>query len=246
MKTFGLGERVVLSMIDHLHNKNHKVYLNNYFTSIPLLEHLKNVGVCACGTIKANRKFLPTHLKQDKTMQRGDFDYRATNDIVSHNWIDNKPVTVVSNFHGTDRAKFSRKLRDGSKKIFDCPLAIKGYNMYMGGVDLADFYCAANRRSRKSPKWWHRIFWGLLDRILANSFVVFKKLTHENMTMLTYRRHVLQGLITLAKPPTVGRLISNTTSSDSQSVPKRRKSNYSVNKTIRLENLGCHWVIYVS
>ena len=54
MKTFGSGEQVVLSMIDHLHNKNHEVYLNNYFTSIPLLEHLKNVGVRACGTIKRN------------------------------------------------------------------------------------------------------------------------------------------------------------------------------------------------
>ena len=54
----------------------------NYFTSIPLLEHLKNVGVCACGTIKANRKFSPTHPKQDKTMQRGYFDYRVANDIV--------------------------------------------------------------------------------------------------------------------------------------------------------------------
>ena len=82
MKSFGLGERVVLSMVDHLHNKNHEVYLDNYYTSIPLLEHLKNVGVRACGTIKPNRKFLPTHLKQAKTMQRGYFDYRTANNIV--------------------------------------------------------------------------------------------------------------------------------------------------------------------
>ena len=85
MKPFGLGEHVVLSMVDHLHNKNHEVYLDNYFTSIPLLEHLKSVGVGPCGTIKANRKFLATHLKQDKTMQRGDFDYRVANDIVFYN-----------------------------------------------------------------------------------------------------------------------------------------------------------------
>ena len=89
-------------------------------------------------------------------------------------------------------------------------------------------------------------FFGLLDRTLANSFVVFKELTHENMTMLTYRRHAVQSLITLAKPPKVGRPTSNTTSLDSQNVPKKRKSNYSVNKSIRLKNLGCHWVIYVS
>ena len=83
----------------------------------------------------------------------------------------------------------------------------------------------------------------LLDRTLANNFVVSKNLTHENMSMLTYRRHVMQSLITLAKPPKVGRLISNTTSSDSQSVPKSCKSNYSLNGSICLEHLGCHWVI---
>ena len=30
MKCFGLGKRVVLSMVDHLHNRNHKVYVENY------------------------------------------------------------------------------------------------------------------------------------------------------------------------------------------------------------------------
>ena len=57
MKSLGLGEHVVLSMVDHLCNKNHEMYLDNYFTSIPLPEHLKNVGVNGCCTIKANRKF---------------------------------------------------------------------------------------------------------------------------------------------------------------------------------------------
>ena len=66
------------------------------------------------------------------------------------------------------------------------------------------------------------------------------------MTMLTYRRHAMQSLITNAKPPKVGRPISNTTFLDSQNFPKRHKSNYSVHKSIRLENLGCHWMIYVS
>ena len=45
--------------------------------------------------------------------------------------MDNKPVTIVPNFHGTDTSNVSRRLRDGSKKKFDCPLAVKEYNMYM-------------------------------------------------------------------------------------------------------------------
>ena len=108
---------------------------------------MKSVGVHACDTIKANRTFLTTLLKQDKTMQRDDFDYRVANDIVFYKWMDNKPITAVSNFHGTDTAKVSRRLRDNSKKEFDCPLAAKEYNMYMAGVNLADFRCAVNGRT---------------------------------------------------------------------------------------------------
>ena len=66
------------------------------------------------------------------------------------------------------------------------------------------------------------------------------------MTILTHQIHVVQSLIILAKPPKVGCPVSNTTASTSQSVQKRCKSNYSVNKSIRLENFGCHWVIYAS
>ena len=125
-------------------------------------------------------------------MQSGDFDYRVSNDIVFYKWMINKPVTVVSNFHGTNTAKVSRRLRKGSRKEFDCPLAVKEYNMYMGEVNLTDFCCAVSGHSRKSPKWWHHIFFGLLDRTLATSFVVLKKLTHENMTTLPRLRKVFQ------------------------------------------------------
>ena len=44
--------------------------------------------------------------------------------------------------------------------------------------------------------------------------------------MLTYRRHVVQSLITLPKPSKVGRPISNTTASVSLTLSERFKSNY--------------------
>ena len=67
---------MVLSIESQLHKK-HEVYFSNYLISIPLLKHLKNVGVRACVTIKANRKFLPTYLKQGKARLESDFDCRV-------------------------------------------------------------------------------------------------------------------------------------------------------------------------
>ena len=202
---------------------------------------MKNVGVRACGTIRANRKFVPKNLQRDKAMVRGDYDHRVANGIAYFKWMDSKPVTVVSNFHGTGSTNIMRRLGDSSKKEFKCPLAVKEYNMYMGGVDQADFKCAVNGRNRKSTKWWHRIFFGLLDRTLANSFIVYKKVGKENLSMLTFRRLFVQALMTLSKPPKVGRPLG---SSPLPASKKRRKSEYSVAKSICLENRGCHWLIF--
>ena len=56
-------------------------------------------------------------MKDDKELNRGDFDYRILNqDIAVYKWIDNKAVNVISNFYGTERDEISRTQKDGSKK----------------------------------------------------------------------------------------------------------------------------------
>ena len=122
-----------------LHNKNHLVYFDNYFTSVPLLEYLKENGVDACGTVRAVRKALPVGL-------------------ILFKWQDNKPVLVLSNFHGAEMSSVHRTQKDGSKLELPCPVAVRDYNENMGGVDKADMLCAVQGLNRKSKKWWHRLF----------------------------------------------------------------------------------------
>ena len=74
----GLGEQVIKTMTMDLHDKNHQVYFDNYFTSVPLLEYLKENGVDACGTVRAVRKALPVGLESD--LDRGEADYRVSKD----------------------------------------------------------------------------------------------------------------------------------------------------------------------
>ena len=62
---FGLGESVVLSLCKSLENTNCFVYFDNCFTSPTLIAKLLDKGIYAVGTVKANRKHMPT-LKNDK------------------------------------------------------------------------------------------------------------------------------------------------------------------------------------
>lgn len=237
---FGLGEKVVQTMTDDLFNKNHEVYFDNYFTSVPLMEYLKVKGVHAAGTIRTNRKGLPVGLDED--LDRGESDFRVSKDgLVLFKWEDNKSVFVLSNFHGTKISSVQRTQKDGSKAVFPCPDAVVDYNKHMGGVDKADMLCAVQGLSRKSKKWWHRIFFGIVDRTIVNALIAYSKLEGQSMSVLDYKRAVAQALITCATPVKVGRPRST------PSLPgptKRRKGGPSVSKEIRLQNRGVHWVTY--
>ena len=56
-----------------------------------------------------------------------------------------------------------RKNKDGPRTVVSCPLPVKIYNEKMGGVDLADCKRQVYSCSRKSKKWWHRLFYFFLD-----------------------------------------------------------------------------------
>ena len=62
-----------------LHDKNHQVYFDNYFTSTPLLEYLKENGVDACGTV---RKALPVGLESDLDQGKADSSVQGWTCIV--------------------------------------------------------------------------------------------------------------------------------------------------------------------
>ena len=175
-----------------------------------------------------------------KYLDRGECDHRVSKDgLAVFKWQDNKPVFVLSNFHGTDIASVKRTQKDGSKLPFPCPTAIVDYSKFMGGVDKADMLCAVQGLSRKSKKWWHRIFFWIIDRTVVNAQVTFSKLEKRPISVLDFRRAVTKAFVTRATPPKVGRPRLTT-----PVPPKRRKSGHSVSKDIRLQNLGAHWVTY--
>ena len=86
---FGLGESVVAHFTLDLLQKNHHVYFDNYFSSVPLMEYLKTKNVFACATIKSNRKYLPNNLTTDKVINRCNSDYRDSVKklCISNGWI---------------------------------------------------------------------------------------------------------------------------------------------------------------
>ena len=58
----GLAHRVVMDLMQRYLGKGHKLFVDNFYTSIPLFSDLLNHGTFAAGTMVSNRKHFPQDL----------------------------------------------------------------------------------------------------------------------------------------------------------------------------------------
>ena len=77
------------------------------------------------------------------------------------------------------------------KKSTPCPSMIVDYNQNMGGVDLTDQYLSYYYlTTKRSLKWWKKVFWRLIDICVLNSWVIYP----SNFPDSTVNTHKLPGL----------------------------------------------------
>ena len=65
----GLGGNVVQKLVDDIKGTFRCVYMDNFFSGVPLYLDLLENNIYACGTIRSNRKCFPQDLKP--TLQSG-------------------------------------------------------------------------------------------------------------------------------------------------------------------------------
>ena len=86
--------------------------------------------------------------------------------------------------------------KDGTNTEIFCAEVLAEYKM-MGGVDRFDQLQERCALGRRSVKWWHRIFYFLVDVAIVNSFVLWKINKRENgqQDQHTYRIRLARQLI---------------------------------------------------
>lgn len=137
-------------------------------------------------------------------------------------------VHLVSNFHGNQETTVSQKKW----------IQVRHYMPYVKADRLRALYYI----DQKSSKWWHRLFWGLLDIKFVNSYV-FHGFIMEQTTVKDFRYSVTQGLMTM-KDASQKRKTSADNSTKSGPL-KKRKSDYSTMKDVRMDNGDLHWSTFV-
>ena len=183
--------KVCLTLPTHA---NHKLFIDNWFTTLDLLLYLKERGIMSCGTVRANRLH-GCPLKSNKELNksgRGSLDYRSdvNSGVIVAKWLDNKPVHIASNFVGVEpMGSVERWCQKAKKrKKVQCPNMILMYNSGMGGVDLADMLIALYRIKVKTRRWYQKIFWHCIDIAKVNAWLLYRR--HSNQTKVPKRKQL--------------------------------------------------------
>ena len=174
-----ITERIPATLMQNYLNKGHHLFIDNYYTSIPLVEYFSRNGTYVTGTIRENRKQFPGDLKQ-VVLEKGEaaFYQHADKIITKYRGVKDssskKPkfVYVLSTTNGTSDGVTNRRDRDGN--IIRKPKSIISYNHNMGGVDLVDLQLDSLNVLRKSYKWYKKIFIRLMMQCALAAHKLYK------------------------------------------------------------------------
>ena len=189
-----LGKRVVDKLTRCLEKKSsHTLYFDRFFSSTALCRKLADEGLRSTGTVQMNRiENCPlTPSGEFKRETRGTYEFYNDSKVSVCQWVDSRPVAIVTNHDLIDPPRSARRWSSKSKKVTQIPMpqVFGNYNLHMGGVDLLDRFLSDYRPRLRSKKWW----WCLLSNFL-NMFVVaswrIHKSCHGTLSHLEFRRKI--------------------------------------------------------
>lgn len=129
---FGPIGDTVIKLCHDIKGHNHKLYMHNLFTSLPLLRELKKNQIHTVGTMRINRcNDVQKQLVDPKLLQRGCTSIATSDDnITVLRWKDTKVVHLISIYADVEPEdtviRYDRKEKKHVK--VSRPFGIKEYN----------------------------------------------------------------------------------------------------------------------
>ncbi|KAM9311500.1 piggyBac transposable element-derived protein 4-like [Gastrophryne carolinensis] len=184
--------KIVWELITPLLGKGYHLYMDNYYTSVPLFRALYSLDTPACGTVNRNQKGLPRALL-DKKLKRGRSYALRSKELLAVKFMDKKNVFMLTTIHDESVTDSGQR---GTQTPAQKPRCIRDYNKFMGGVDKTDQILTFYNAIRKSRAWYKKVAIHLVQLATYNSFVVFKAaVPGSNLTFVKYQQQLLSALL---------------------------------------------------
>lgn len=188
--------QAVLDVVAPFSNRGHHVYSDRLYSSIALAENLYRKGFHYTGTIQLNRVGIPPQAKNVSGMRRGDISAFRRDNVLVLNWRDKRIVSMISTYSkGNETEEVNVRAR---QEPVTKPAVVVDYNKHMSGVDLHDQLNKYYVCSRKSVKWWKKVFFWILESCITNAWILRRLRTtndREKMTLLKFRQELVEKLV---------------------------------------------------
>lgn len=199
----GMGGDVVVKLCETLpSDQNYKVFVENRFTSAPLVLSLLQRKItlrelCSAiawlGVSLTTRKVLP----------------REAEDLLTPGWKKKKEWSLSSGMttnllpwsHSTVHLSLKITLDTGAKQTFvevSRPYIVKEYNTFMGGVDLLDACIARCKYRVRSRRWYIYLFWHTIMLDLANAWLIYQRDCNYLVSKTHWNKRVSRQRLSLA------------------------------------------------
>ncbi|KAJ8896165.1 hypothetical protein PR048_001508 [Dryococelus australis] len=110
-------------------------------------------------------------------------------------WKDKMEVSMLSTKHTLDFAETGKVHRKMHTKIMK-PTAVIDYNTKIRGVDVGDQIISKFHVMRRYSKAYRKIFFYVVDMMLLNSYVLYKKLQgKKNRTFHVFKQKLAEELL---------------------------------------------------
>lgn len=201
----GVTGSVVTTLLRPFLGRGHALYVDNWYTSPVLFLHLFKHKTGACGTVRKGRKGLPVFKNK---MKKGEVDYRKAGQLLALKWHDKRDVHLLSTMSKATVVDTGRVDYTGAPKIK--PSCVMEYNGSMGAVDRFDMKNSFVDCTRKTLKWYKKVFFHLVDCAIHNAQIVHQQLTGRVTPSQVFRRELMRQLLEKyhcpRNAPTAGRL----------------------------------------
>lgn len=206
------GPNVVKRFADSFSGLGHTVFIDSFFSSVELYEHLRKQGTTATGTIRKDRRGLPSQLgavklqkgqtcelKRDIQGNHGDPDDQSAS-LHAVRFHDKKLVTLLTTCSHGSRVDSGKKSRTGEAVVI--PKLVHEYNQNMNGVDKFDQHLQYYSFNRKTWKWWKRACFHLLHIAKIQAYLLFKiRNPQSKQSQLDFTLGLVQQMLADAPPP---------------------------------------------
>ncbi|UYV67442.1 hypothetical protein LAZ67_5000618 [Cordylochernes scorpioides] len=164
-KELSLPTQIVLDISRPLWKSNRNITADNWFTSIELVDKLKEHGLTYLGTMRKNKPQIPPQFQPHPKRESGTsiFGFSGTKTLVSYVPKKRKSVILISSMHHDNKCD----------KTTGKPDIIMDYNLTKGSVDTIEQMVSNFSTSCRSRRWPLALFYALLDITALNSYIIF-------------------------------------------------------------------------